>query len=165
MSIPIDEFDIPTELNLQGATTRIMQWLKAGEPGTDYLLTGVSDKQITISKDKRDLKICGISCCGTCGIVLLFFPIIVGLAMYGGPDAVMVAANAMLLLIGIGLVGGVACFFLRSDTVTYDLRFSEGPPLRVMVYGEGDVESFRLDYDSLKSVIFSETLPPARGHW
>lgn len=163
-SMRIDEFDVPTELNLQEVTTRTMQWLKAGEPGTDYVLMGESDQQATISKDKRDLNICGISFCETCGIIVLLVTLMIGTIYSGGLDAFYFLVGIVNIVGIIGLVGGFACYLLTAKKVTYTLRFSEGTPFNVTVYGEGRVEATRRDYDSLKSAVLHGPRPPP-GPW
>jgi hypothetical protein len=161
VSVRIDEFDVPIELSLQEVTTRIVRWLHAGEPGTDYGMIGTSDNQVTIRKEKRDLRICGVSLFGTCGIIFLLVVLMIGSLYSEGLDAFysIVAAVNIAGIIGFG--GGFACYILNARKVTYVLEFGEGIPLRVTVYGEGQVEASKQDYDSLKSAIFHGIRPTA----
>ncbi len=161
MAMRIDEFDVPTELSSQQVTSRIIQWLKGGQPGTDYALVQASDTHIIINKEKRDLKICIFSGCGSCGIVFLLAVLMAGsLYYYRGYDAILFFMYVVAAVAMIAIAGGFACYILTTTKVAYVVKFGEGTPLHVTVYGEGKIEACKADYDSLKSAVIRGPPPP-----
>jgi hypothetical protein len=68
--------------------------------------------------------------------------------------------DAVGLVTGIGIVGGFACYILSTRKVAYVLKFGEGTALHITVYGQGQVESSKQDYGSLKSAILRGAPPP-----
>ncbi len=165
MSMRIDDFEVPSGMSSQDVKTRIDHWLKAGKPGNDYVLMEVSDQHMNIRKDKHNSWICCFTCIGSCFSGMIFAMMAI-LVMASSPyihayNTAIALASVGLLVAGVVMAAGVGLFFLKPHIITYVLRFSEGMPLRITVYGEGVVGASEVDYESLKSAILSDTLPPA----
>jgi hypothetical protein len=168
MSMRIDEFDVPSSRGLQEVKTRIHQWLKAGKPGSDYILMEVSDQHMKIRKEKHNPWICCFTCIASCfsAMFLMMFAIVVmALNPFYNYGTFLALVYLAVLVAGVIVAAGFGFFFLRPHVATYVLRFSEGMPLRVTVYGEGIIGASEVDYDSLKSAILSDVLPPAPAPW
>ena len=146
----IEEYEVPSHFTLEEIKARVKGWLDT-IVGRDYRLKVLSERNITLTKERHDLKVCGVSCVISCLAPFLLIPL-----MFGSVQGILIGIGGMILLIGITMAAGIGYYCLKPQRVIFTLRFTDDQPIRVVVSGEGVLIKARGDYENLKSTILRD---------